>query len=76
MLITIAIVYGVVTIVHGILAAFAFGANHKEWGPDDEDTRLSAQILLATPVWPLYWGKKLIVLVATAAGITKEKEEA
>jgi len=75
MLIGFAIAYAVLTVIHGVIAVIVFAFHYKEWGPQDEDTQFAAKVLIATPVWPLFWGKKLIVLVATAAGITNKKEE-
>lgn len=74
-MIGIIIAYGVVAVVHGIIAVIVFAFHNSEWGPEDEETQFAAKVLLATPVWPLFWGKKLIILVATAVGISKKKEE-
>lgn len=76
MLIGFIIGYAVTVALHGVVAAFVFGIHHSDYGPKDEDTQFAAKTLLASPVWPLFWGKKLIILVATAAGVANKKEEA
>lgn len=42
---------------------------------DQEDRVRAARILVSIPIWPLYWGKRLVILVAESAQILKEIEE-
>lgn len=34
----------------------------------------AARLLLSVPVWPIYWGKRLIIVIAEAIELTREKE--
>lgn len=42
---------------------------------DTSDRRAGAEILLASPVWPIYLFKKLIKTIATAVAALKEEHE-
>lgn len=40
-----------------------------------KDKKYGAEVILATPVWPLYWGKKLIKVIAQAVTTLREEEK-
>lgn len=75
-LIGIAIGYGVVAVVHGLimLSMFAMEVGDR---PDPDEARKYATWLLATPFWPYLYIKGLVGLLASAkhAVMDGEKEE-
>lgn len=42
---------------------------------DTEDRRRGARILVSIPVWPLYWGKRLVILIAESISLVKEENK-
>lgn len=71
------VIYAAGFLLQGIVSSIVFGLCLKDYGRDDEDTKNAATIMISTPVWPLYWGKRLIVLIAGALSVLKDegKEE-
>lgn len=67
------ITYAVLAGIYAIIAGIVFATMYHDYGPQDEDTQNSLRALLVTPIFPLYWGKKLIA--AIAATLTDIKEE-
>lgn len=42
---------------------------------DSEDRYKASLMLVTIPVWPLYWAKKFVILIAEAVSLIKEKEK-